>query len=877
MRRTLGPTASLAALAAAFLTASSAVALTVRVEVRNGAPRLVVDGRPVRARMFFGIPGSAPIPIGPEAKAIRFEFVAAESAENGTLHFRCGAKPGEVDVDDLRVVDLGEGRAVIPLRDFEQGPDGFAKDWTFWPTGEQNTVGAAGVQPGVGKGGSAGLRIALRPPAKGGEWPDFHVFHQTRLKLEKGHRYEVTFWVRSSVPRELTLGFYRPGSSFVYLGGPPGPYEDEIKLAADAGVDFVSFPLDLPWPEPGKPADWSACDSACEQVLRVNPRALLLPRVGLYPPSWWTVKHPDAVMKWEDGARKDAVPASPQFREDAAARLRALVEHVEEKFGDHVAGYHPTGQNTGEWFYQETWSQPLSGYAPADLVAWRGWLRSRYQTDDALRKAWSDPAVRLDAAAVPSPQERHAAPRGIFRDPVTEKPILDWSTFQQEAMADCVLTLAKAVREASGGRKLVVFFYGYVFEFGAIVNGPAISGHYALRRVLDSPDVDVLCSPISYFDRGLGQGAPAMTAAESVALAGKMWLNEDDTRTYLAPTSTFPGAEAGADSLEDTNSMLLRNVGQEAVRNFATWWMDLGATGWFNDRRLWDEMRRLEAIDRPLLEDPVAYRLEIAAVLDEASLTRVAAGGQVVSRPAVYEARGALGRAGAPYGQYLLDDVIAGKVDARLYVILDAWSLTAEQRAGLRWATRGKGVVWCYAPGWFDGDVPSTEAMRELTGFDLRPSLAAKAWAEPTEAGRAIGLSKAFGVDRQVVPTFAAADARSTEILARYPDGSTAVALRPGTTGPAFSLFVGAPGLTSELVRLAARNAGVHLYTEVDCNVYAGGPFLVLHASQDGEVRLRLPTDREGLVDALTGEAVGQGRTPSLLMKRGGTRILRFP
>jgi len=92
---------------------------------------------------------------------------------------------------------------------------------------------------------------------------------------------------------------------------------------------------------------------------------------------------------------------------------------------------------------------------------------------------------------------------------------------------------------------LVVFFYGYVFEFGTIRLGPATCGHYALRQVLNCPDIDVLCSPISYFDRGIGGGAPSMTAAESVALAGKMWLVEDDTRTHLG-TGDFPGKFDGA-------------------------------------------------------------------------------------------------------------------------------------------------------------------------------------------------------------------------------------------------------------------------------------------------------------------------------------------
>ncbi len=58
-----------------------------------------------------------------------------------------------------------------------------------------------------------------------------------------------------------------------------------------------------------------------------------------------------------------------------------------------------------------------------------------------------------------------------------------------------------------------------------------------------------------------------MTAAESVALAGKMWLYEDDTRTYLG-TGTAPGWKDGAGNLEDTNRLLTRNVAEVALAEF---------------------------------------------------------------------------------------------------------------------------------------------------------------------------------------------------------------------------------------------------------------------------------------------------------------------
>ncbi|MCX6911018.1 MAG: beta-galactosidase, partial [Verrucomicrobia bacterium] len=329
---------ALAVVAASVSTSASL--LTVRVDPAGGAPRLLVNGAPVRARMFWGAPGSMPLKLTTEWKPISFEFTASGSASNGTMHFRFGNEPGDIFLDDIQATDLDTGRDLIPRCDFESGPESFKRDWTFWPTGAVNTVGTTTVEPGTGRNGSAGLRVRLKSPP-GGHWPDFHIYHHANLAIAKDHRYHVSFWVRATPARKLMLAFYQPGQHFVHLGGPPDCFGAQIKLAAEAGVNFVSFPCPMPWPKPGVEADWSGVDAACEMVLRANPSALLLPRVGMNPPPWWREAHPNDVMQWEDGRRDHMVVASPRYRRDAAERLTALVTHLEEKFGDHVAGYHP--------------------------------------------------------------------------------------------------------------------------------------------------------------------------------------------------------------------------------------------------------------------------------------------------------------------------------------------------------------------------------------------------------------------------------------------------------------------------------------------------------------------------------------------------------
>jgi hypothetical protein len=250
----------------------------------------------------------------------------------------------------------------------------------------------------------------------------------------------------------------------------------------------------------------------------------------------------------------------------------------------------------------------------------------------------------------------------------------------------------------------------------------------------------------------------------------------------------------------------------------------------------------------------------------------IAEGGHLVTRPAVYEARAALGRMGAPYGQYLLDDVARGRVKAKLYIFLNAWNLSAKTREELLRATRGALRIWCYAPGFLEGSRYAPEAMRQLTGFSLQMVSPERAQAAPTAAGRRAGLAP-FGVAQPIRPLFAASDASEKETLAVYPDGSAAVALKRTPEGE--SLFVGVPGLTPPLLRYAARRAGARIYTLTDCCVYANGPFVALHAVQDGPVSV-LTGNRAVVKDALTGQTMGRGPRLTIPMRLGETRVLRI-
>jgi hypothetical protein len=789
----------------------------------------------------------------PEWTPFSFEFVPGAVDGTGTLHFRFSNAAGEAWLADLRLQDAKTGEDVLPAGSFS-GAEGFGKTWNSWPAGDANTVATVRAADGA-------LHVALRNPP-GGQWPDFHLYSRPTLRFQEGRSYRCTFRAKASPAREIRPALYSVvGGVWSHVGGPPGSFLSQVALARDAGVDLISFSAPNCWTPPESPADWRPLDQLCRQIIAVHPRVLLVPRVGADAPDWWLQRHPEARMVYDgDKVVSHSCVSSRAYRADVGAHLEKISRHLLETFPERFAGIHPCGQNTGEWFYRETWARPLSGYDPCTREAFRAWLAAR-----------GDPQAA--AAEPPSADERRAHPNGFLRDPAREKRLIEFARFQQQEMADHVAAMAAACRRGTAGRKLVVFFYGYLFEFAPVQTGAPTSGHYALSTLLKSPDFDILCSPISYTDRDWIGSAPSMTVAESVAQAGILWLNEDDSRTFLDPRKEAHVQEGGLVDLEQTRQVMRRNTAQAAIRGFGTWWMDLPGQGWFNDARIWEEMRLLRPVDAALVARGGPFAPEVAAIMDEDSMCHLTGGSAAFASDLIYHGRAALGRSGAPYGQYLLEDAAAGRVPAKLQVFLSAWALTPAEREALA-ARReaGKVRVWCYAPGYLYPDRADAAGIREVTGFEAKALAGTKAEAAPTAAGRALGLEAAWGVKGTVLPLFSVA-ASPEETLATYADGSAAVAMRRSAKG--VDVFVGVPRLTPELVRALAKAAGVHLYVRGAATVWAAEGFISFQALETGP--LVIDTGKKGrLVDALDGKPVGEGPEVTLTAKKGEVRVLKY-
>jgi hypothetical protein len=642
----------------------------------------------------------------------------------------------------------------------------------------------------------------------------------------------------------------------------------EVEAAGRHGVNLVSLTVGTPWPREGETPDFHGLAGHwVELALKANPKALLLPRIHVsWPPEWWYSEHPDERMRFDDGQAGVPSVHSEAWRRDAVRNLTALVGYLEAHYGDHIVGYHPSGQHSGEWFYDRNEDRHICNFEEPARAAFRRFVNEMYHTDAALQRAWHDPSVTLVGAEPPSLESRRNATRGAFRDPVAERRVIDFDQFQNEAMADAAILMCHAVKQAAPD-KLAVTFYGYPFELASVPQGLQESGHLAMGRLLQSPDVDAVCSPVSYHDRGSGGGGYFMAPVDSVQQHDKLWLVEDDTRTHLSPP------DAGYGRLEDfgqTRGVLARNFAHLASRGAAVWWMDLPGQGWFAGDEMWEYLGRLHGTYSSALPDQQAYRPEIAVVVDEHSPLYGAPTGEV-NGPLMTFFRTALYRIGAPVGLYLLDDLLAGKVPrAKLCIFLNAFCLEDAQLHALREHTGQKGGVrlWMYAPGIVHGNALDSAHIGEVTG------IAVKEIAPRPGRVRLTGSSDVLPeANVALKPTFAVADP-AAEALARYALGED-VAVAARHAGGVTDVYSGVLQLPTRVLRDLARRAGVHLYAETDDVVIAGSGWVGLHASAAGHKVVHMPIVCS-LRDVTTGETLGPARSFAFEMAQGDTKLLRL-
>lgn len=147
--------------------------------------------------------------------------------------------------------------------------------------------------------------------------------------------------------------------------------------------------------------------------------------------------------------------------------------------------------------------------------------------------------------------------------------------------------------------------------------------------------------------------------------------------------------------------------------------------------------------------------------------------------------------------------------DYKVYVFPNLFTLSPKMREKIKAVVRrsGKTAIWFFAPGYYDGqDEGSVDRVGELTGVPVKYK----------------DLGDKPPCRRLLEPT-------GSQVCER--DGWRSVLM--------------AEPPTPSVMRSALRDAGAHIWIDSDDVLTAGRGYVMLHASSDGEKKIRLPAESD--------------------------------
>ena len=362
--------------------------------------------------------------------------------------------------------------------------------------------------------------------------------------------------------------------------------------------------------------DFRIVDHNFGQILEACPDAYIFPRVNVNLSEAWEKAHPEELCEKGFGDRHRVSYASDVWAEEVKRELSLLIEYIENSpFADHVIGYQIAGGNTEEWL-------------PLDLQSGYG------------------PRAKDKFLA-------YCAQKGIT--PNEES----YYTFASELVASRILEFAALTKQKTNRSKLVGTFYGYT------MSGDKKQCHHALDKLLESADVDFLCSPVTYQDtRAAGIDPWPMLPVASLRLHNKLYFSENDIRTHLSrPIHDHPNYVKpvwyGHEKAVSTEQLKL-SFCRAMIHGYAMWWFDMWG-GWYHDDDYMALMAKMQEIAEKGMDTP---HCEVAMFVDEKAYAKAQCGDIV---PKIARA---IGLVGAPYDIYLASDFEAVYRDYRACIII---------------------------------------------------------------------------------------------------------------------------------------------------------------------------------------------------------------
>ena len=770
----------------------------------------------------------------------------------------------------------------------------------------------------------------------------------------------------------------RTGSPVLHIDGEPvapilwsssyGNYRRYSEYAKTGVKLFRPIVQGTPIPAPGEEDehyDWwlAQVDRMLTAAVSMDPQVRLLPAVWMDPNPQWLFDRPSEQLLGGRGSlviplshlvpdRGQVRPTfmSQAWRRAGAAGLKRLVTHLRTSaYASNVIGVCFMAGRAGENYWggneynvfingagaydckpREEWQ--LGDFCLAARLTFRDFLVRTYGSDKALRRAWQRDDISFDDVLQPALFPAAAvndilcwtgkpAAAGSVRDPlqpgVGTLP-MDYFQCYAEAMIDTFAAWGRAVKEASDGRLITGCYYGYAIP-QVFTSVPGFHGHTAVARACRTPSLDFYVSPSEY-NRARRPGTPywGHNIVDSLRLHDKLWLFEQDTRTYIAEhmPKTF--------SRRNTLEILKRDAAAALTRYSGWWWYEFAegqggsrAREWFVDPEIAafaSYIRRVYSFALTLPDHGPSSQIAVFYHGETLTAQDVFAPTAQINIPiARLTLVDAMQRIGAPFDFYNLAGIPVlrkrGMLDQyRMCLFLNPFYLTAEERGWLD-VCRGGGrtLLWLWGPGIARPDsAPSPPNVSETTAIPGISWLHRKAPQvyRVTDASHPVTQGLSVGQEFAAVPfhpqaTWARfgndvwpllfvdpeASGPETRVLANWVlDGEPqsnmgALCVRRVTDdgrGSWTSMYAAIPLLGPEMLRNVARFAGVRILREANDVLFAGRHFVAVHTG-DGGARGELALSREtGVYDVFGRRKVADKTTAVELALEPNSTVMFF-
>ncbi len=341
----------------------------------------------------------------------------------------------------------------------------------------------------------------------------------------------------------------------------------------------------------GKP-DYSEFDSDVEKLLKANKNAMIFPRIYISMPMWWLKEHPEECVVAAITPEGREMLFSDKFREDGGELLRQFIRHINSMpYANNIIGYQVSGGTTQEWFhFGRDGSFCANAFPYFEKFMAERKPGVKYEFDKFMNREYND----------------------------------DFVDFSNDTTVVTVDHFARIAKEECNYKQIVGAFYGYSVE----VQNP-LSGTHALDKLIDSPNIDFYCSPVSYAHcRPLGYDWITMLPEDSLKLHGKIYVCEADVRTLL---SRYPD-ECRKDITIKVNYrdpiwlggpteqlsiyQVRKPFAKLLTHSRGSWWFDMWG-GWYATENLMAELKMQKEISEMQTKEVLDTKHKSAVLIDE--------------------------------------------------------------------------------------------------------------------------------------------------------------------------------------------------------------------------------------------------------------------